>query len=835
MLRLFVTGLLLIGSTLFSLEKTCVFDGTTKESLVIESYSDRGLKIENFWLENKSDAIVRQLFLSINENRDQQKNHLNQDLIHKKNLWAWGKDYQANEKGIYSSLVGSSLSIPNRVVPNHQALLREYFFDGKWHLVDSQHKLVYLTLDNNSVAGYEDIADDPFLVLRTKTTKLEEPYHFVKSCAQFAQLNIFPDEFDCFTPESEALGWHDYHFDLYPREKILFDANGTIEHIVSLNKRGSEKDIIEMTSAYPITQIVNHSLSAVTLEDQNFLLESGETYQLESPAFVLHLRALDPEGTLSLISHVNELPRWHFGTNTIDLGIEKNPAALHLHVNYDLKVNSFTPSVIAENRLHHFDHVTPYFELASIHHAPEKIWWQISSDREFNFLIPNFQAIEDFKPSIQLDACADTFFNPQQTYYFRVKGLQEGYWSQWSPTFEFTVSKPEQIKKPLFKKIGENQYQICWDAADDSDTRYHVFASNAFDFMPSIYTSAQTEAIENGEVVSQEINNQVAVTTDAFLNIGTEYAFYRVIAEKNGQYSTPSPLIRVYDYGLSIPRDVLQTVQVAPETYRIERKAFPAPYPCESEPWVGKSRAIDVMHLLKSYYTPSPYVDGAVWFQVQPFFLPENHPVKPKLDRLFSKRVTKNSETLKKAGFTRPDPMKFSKTIVSPNKDIPGYMFKFFCDDQKGISDWQRLLNRVTGAIFIQDALNRYNINHLFVVPQKWIYPLPPETTPVGNPDRKNFIVVETALDIYTGSANNNMWKSPIINQITLTWVFYLLQELGLSDSPYSFNMPITKDNRIAFIDTEHHHKWPVPLYKLWPFLASPMGEFWNFLCDHNK
>lgn len=840
MLRFIAAGLLCVShfTSLFSLEKSCIFESSAKGSLVIDSTgSGQEVIVQSYSLENTSDKAIRGIFLSINAERECQKAYLRQQLLDKNNLWKWWKHYHptAEENGAYSSLAGSTLHLPTRDVPMHGVNLKEFFFDEKWHLIDNRQNLVYIALDNHSIAGYEDIADEPFLALRTKTTNIEEPYNFAKACSNFARLNIFPQTFDCFEPSGEdlQLHWHDYQFDLYPHENILFESDGAIVQTLMLAERALQSDMLHISTGFPIVRIVNQSPDAITLEDQNFLLEPNEAYDFDQASFSIHLSITNNTGQIALISKVNEMPKWKLGTNDIHLGIEKNPGTAQLKLHYNLQPISLPEQTInIANANHHFDHITPYFELENKESLPEKIWWQISIDKDFDFVIPNFERIQDFKQNIQLDSCTDTFFNPHEAYYFRLRELHDGQWSHWSPVFEFTVSKPEQVK-PAFKKLGDNQYQISWEPASEPDTQYLVFASNAYDFMPSIYASEQYSLIDQNHELSEQVNNLIATTAECSLNIGTEYAFYRVIAERHGQYSIPSPLVRVYDYGLSIPRSVLQTAFTSPELCSAERVAFPPAYPHfpEQNYLGGKCRAFDTAHLLKGRYVQSPYVETIVWNYVQPFFLPENHPVKPKLDRLFSKRVTQSSSTLKKAGFTQPDPMKFSKTIVSPNKNVPGYMFKFFCDDQKGISDWQRLFYRVTGAIYIQDALNRYNINHLFVVPSKWIYPLPAEPSPPANMERKNFIVVEDKLDIYTGSENNKMWKSPIINPVTLTWIVFLLQELGLSDSPYNFNMPITKDNRISFIDTEHHHKWPVPLYKLWSYLSSDMGSFWNELC----
>jgi hypothetical protein len=40
--------------------------------------------------------------------------------------------------------------------------------------------------------------------------------------------------------------------------------------------------------------------------------------------------------------------------------------------------------------------------------------------------------------------------------------------------------------------------------------------------------------------------------------------------------------------------------------------------------------------------------------------------------------------------------------------------------------------------------------------------------------------------------------------------------------------MPFCRDGRIAIIDTEYHHKWPVPFYKLTKYFPKDLQSYWN-------
>jgi hypothetical protein len=230
-------------------------------------------------------------------------------------------------------------------------------------------------------------------------------------------------------------------------------------------------------------------------------------------------------------------------------------------------------------------------------------------------------------------------------------------------------------------------------------------------------------------------------------------------------------------------------------------------------------------------YDYNPYVSPQVWEKISPYFLPENHPIKPKLDSLFSKRITLNSESLKNAGFEDPEPQKFSKTIVTKHKKIKGYYFKLFTDEQE-IDDGQKLYARALGAERVKGCIDRNELHHLCKVPKKWIYPLPENPSPSKGEHRKNFILIAEDMDLYSKDENLKKWKkSPLVTIELLDAVYLILREEGLKDSVYPFNIPFSKkDRKIAFIDLEETHEWPVRFKRLLPYLSPEMALYWSAL-----
>lgn len=226
---------------------------------------------------------------------------------------------------------------------------------------------------------------------------------------------------------------------------------------------------------------------------------------------------------------------------------------------------------------------------------------------------------------------------------------------------------------------------------------------------------------------------------------------------------------------------------------------------------------------------PSPQVSSKMWTDVSTFLMPDDHKIKYKLDKIFSKtRVTQNTQTLQAAGFEGVEIRKFSQMVVATHPKFPGYFFKIYLDDQD-LDDHKLLLKRIQGAKNTKAAIDRHKFNHLFKVPKKWLYQLPDTPAPAKGSFRKHFILIAEDAKLESRTANKNFWAGRI-TQEHLKALAIILREEGLNDSVYYFNVPLAKDGRLAFIDTEHHHNWPIYYEKTLPFLNPTMGAFWKDL-----
>ncbi len=226
--------------------------------------------------------------------------------------------------------------------------------------------------------------------------------------------------------------------------------------------------------------------------------------------------------------------------------------------------------------------------------------------------------------------------------------------------------------------------------------------------------------------------------------------------------------------------------------------------------------------LVYDYVCPAD-LSTEIWEKVKPYFLPSNHLLKPKLDRIFSKNhVTSTSRTLRKAGFLRPTPRPFSGAVVSKHPKLKGYYVKMYTDaNPSPLPDWQQWLNRLEGAKAIKEAIKKHGYHSLFKVPKKWIYPLPAQF------NRQHFILIAEELPVLTIDKNNYQWKSSAMTKKRAAALFTIILENGLIDSIYPFNIPFCSNGKQAFIDTEHHHKAPIHFDQTLKYFSSSLATYW--------
>lgn len=227
-----------------------------------------------------------------------------------------------------------------------------------------------------------------------------------------------------------------------------------------------------------------------------------------------------------------------------------------------------------------------------------------------------------------------------------------------------------------------------------------------------------------------------------------------------------------------------------------------------------------------------PNISNAQLEMICYYLLPDDHPIKPELDAFFSlSRVTQDEESLLKAQFIDTKFKPNSQTVVTKHPQFKGYVFKLFTDEQDKPDHIHSLFKRIIGAEAVRGAIERTKSEHLFMVPHKWLYfipPVPSKYTP------KECLLVAEEVALLPYGENVKKWKSNKVPQSTLKALYEILSEVGLSDSIYPSNIQFTQDGKIAFVDTECAYWWPNPplFHVLGDYLSDENREYWLSLTN---
>ncbi len=227
-------------------------------------------------------------------------------------------------------------------------------------------------------------------------------------------------------------------------------------------------------------------------------------------------------------------------------------------------------------------------------------------------------------------------------------------------------------------------------------------------------------------------------------------------------------------------------------------------------------------------FSYNPYVEQEIWDQLKPYFLPIKHPAKEILDEIFqADRATFSRESFIAAGFEVNAPKQPGNLLVGKHPRLKGFLVKAYLDNQDA-AEWDNFFKRATGALSIKKWIKDNHYKKYFDVPKKWIYPLPiTPSPPPGDYFRKNFILLVEDANILNHHHNGIAFKRKITSE-HLDALYRIITELGLIDSVFRGNIPFNRSSKICFIDTEHHHRWPINYNRLLRYLSPEMQLYWQ-------
>lgn len=605
--------------------------------------------------------------------------------------------FNQGQKPLIQFFPATELNHKNFKITPLTPTLFEYNSKNYKFLFDHKNPTSLSQWDNQTPLDLESIAEDPLLFFRRSFCQQE----MAKKLYEYASMDLFS-----FIPSSKPiLECENLYFDLYPKETlelIIDDGNRASYQIFQKILLSERENLFCCKMPFPILTVKNESSHSIFIQELNVAIEPLQTYCLDEPFFVLTLsKAEEAEGVVKITSKAPICTFPQFGASLdclhlyahnetiITICIEQSEACPDYFVKPDIQM------VKEENDLVFYLPLDGKFEYLE---------WKIFSalpQQAASF----FQHKQLNLKSIRLPLLLNTYFEANQEYLLSFRGISQSESTPWSTPYPFKISKPQPPRKVEFNKNEENGYHLSWEQAEEG-CRYWVFGSNSINFIPSIYMEQEISTVcADGQIQSSKLaNNLVQIVENTEVQLSNLFPFYRVIAEKDGQFSNPSPLLYLYDKDLNLKRTC--------------HKIFSPSQPVAKEAVIQSIYPSNTSFL--SQYLPSPYIDPFVWSFVQPYLLPENHPVKYKLDRLFtSARITLNGESLRLAGFENHIAGLYSGAVVTRHPKVKGYYFKMFTDDSPQRVDWQQWVTRIQGAQSVKNAIALKGYKKMFKVPEK--------------------------------------------------------------------------------------------------------------------
>lgn len=364
--------------------------------------------------------------------------------------------------------------------------------------------------------------------------------------------------------------------------------------------------------------------------------------------------------------------------------------------------------------------------------------------------------------------------------------------------------KPSPVEEVQFDKRENGLYELSWKPSIDANVSYQIFGSHSQDFVPDIYFHKHLDQIKDHEITDWKDNeNFICETNDHSLIIDDPLPYYRIVAVQEGRFSHPSPLVDFDEQDFNEQR-------LPSHFSELTHQAFFEPMP-------------------QGRYVKSPFVSDEGWNAVQPYLIPENHPIKAELDTIFSaSRVTRDRESMAAAGFELTETQGLH-IVACKHKQLKGYVIKMYTDLNSIEEDWKKWVNRVEGARLIKGAIEKFGYKNIFKVAKKWIYPLPLDPSPPDGPNyhRKNFVLVVKDMKLLDHKTNHKKYRNEADHRL-LKKIYKITELLGLSDTPRANNLAWNKEGKLVFVDTETFHKWPVNYHPLVEFLSKYNRARWK-------
>jgi hypothetical protein len=458
------------------------------------------------------------------------------------NAWGiinlWGMSLCGHDARSFGYLAGKA-GIASRLIPMNRHEVNEYKVRGEWVVLDTDQNLYYLKLDGVSAASFEDLKRDPFLVLRTKPFGRYSAWTPYAAWSNLALFDFAPAKTLQFMwPKSPGLNA------LKREPYTLFGGESVVFHYDSALQKAGDK---RLSVDDPQCGMIDFHYDTTKRLQQGIGLsipyprDTGGANQ--KPSFET------PEKTSVIATYGSRraFPQFLAGTNTVTLNTLDGKGKARISVEFSKAASDriLPPAPIL--KLDSVERGNPHIDVM----APEasRIWWQLSADKSFEMVSPNFDKVDDASAKgILIDNYLDqTFLLPGTKYHVRAKACKNGLWSDWSPPISLTVDKPEAPNGiSCTSTLNGQEVIVRWNA---SPGNMLIYGSNRADFLPDIYcdTEASLGVITaKGELSidwKHSQNQLCIVSAGSGVTVVPKKNFYRLIRKDGNTFSVPSSIL----------------------------------------------------------------------------------------------------------------------------------------------------------------------------------------------------------------------------------------------------------------------------------------------------
>lgn len=185
--------------------------------------------------------------------------------------------------------------------------------------------------------------------------------------------------------------------------------------------------------------------------------------------------------------------------------------------------------------------------------------------------------------------------------------------------------------------------------------------------------------------------------------------------------------------------------------------------------------------------------------------LPDDHPIRSALEQIFQDpRDFIDRTAMEEYGCIsaeQPPASPLERFVVCSHPLLPGHLIKtysLYCDQNHYSEHLPNFVLRIENARYLAEAVAWAGLDQV-VIPQKWLYWLPPQFADPLTPYGKAVLIAER-LDLRPAEETEAIYLSLHGERMVQLLKLILCTR---SIDVWLANMPMTRDGRIAFVDTE--------------------------------